>query len=401
LRSFSLLIGQAVWAACQAGVIFFLTGRPAGISLVGSLTFALAIFSPLCLLGSLNTRNLVAIGRGRTLSLLRDIYIRATVVLVAILVVVLVLLLTEKFRQFALLTFLLLILRGADQLSDVSAGYYQQHNKTKRLVFSYCGRGLISLAAVAIAYGFFNSLQIAVAVSAIATLLFVIWFDIAVPWKSLPREVKGERKEDAKDKKVSSAVKLFPFFDSLHANSLRLAMGAIFPTEIVGILGIVQTAFAPVQIFISAIALSNLRRLAILSDSSNANFKNLLNRLVLISFVIVLFFGLLWMLVDANLVGRIFPSLNPSEIKEVGVFFSLSMLLFGPTGFYAQAALIKRRDKIYGLAPLIGLGVFCIFIAASKTGVLSVGLFGLCLCFMLSNALKAVMCYLAVFRGSN
>lgn len=401
MRSFSLLVGQAVWAACQAGLIFFLSGRQEGISLVGSLTFALAIFSPICLLGSLNTRNLVAIGRGSTDSLARDVCIRAVVVMVAMVAAVVVLSLTEKFNQFTFLTVLLLVLRGADQLSDVSAGYYQNNRNIKRLMYSYCGRGLISFATLVIAYGLSSSLEIGIGVAAVATLVFVVGFDVVVPVKKLRSESKFEKKEILENKKISHAVKLFPFVDSLHANSLRLAVGASFPAEIVGIFGVIQTAFAPVQLLISAIALSNLRTLADLSESGAVRFRHVLNKLSAISFIIVIAFGLFWEFVDVRLIVIMFPVLNSSEVKEVGVLFALSMLLFGPAGFYAQAALIKRNDKVYGIAPLVGLASFCIFLVASKLGILSAGLLALCLCFLFSNALRAMMCYFSVFRRSN
>lgn|GEM_PF-1183218 len=394
------MMGQAVWAACQAGVIFFLSSRQDGIFLVGALTFALAIFSPLCLLGSLNTRNLVAIGRGKTTSLLRDVCIRAVVVLVAMLVATVVLFLTEKFNQFTFLTLLLLVLRGADQLSDVSAGYYQKHNNIMRLVFSYCGRGLIPLTVLVIAYGLSSSLAIGIGFSAVVVVIFVVWFDIYVPLRILPREAKVEEKESLEKNGISNAVKLFPFLDSLHANSLRLAVGAIFSAEIVGIFGVIQTAFAPVQIFVSALAQSNLKKLADLSDSSGSKFESLLNNLSVISFLPVVTFGLFWMIVDAPLIAGIFPFLNSSEVKQVGMSFTLSMLLFGPAGFYAQAVLIRRNDKTYGISPVAGLAFFCVFAIGSKAGVLSADLFVMCLCFLLSNALRMLMCYAAISRGS-
>lgn len=400
MRSFSLLIGQAVWAACQAGVIFFLSGRHQGISLVGSLTFALAVFSPLCLLGSLNTRNLVAIGRAKTVSLFRDVCMRIAVVLVAMLAAAIVLSLTEKFRQFTYLTLLLLVMRGADQLSDVSAGYYQKHNKTTRLVCSYCGRGLISLGSLVMTYILSSSLAIAICVAAASTLAFVGWFDVVVPLKFLPRESMVGPTE-IKGNKIGGSVKLFPFIDSLHANSLRLTVGAVFPAEVVGIFGVVQTAFAPVQILVSSLALSNLRKLADLSSSSNEKFRKLLNRLSLLSFFSVVAFGLFWFIVSERLVEGIFPFLSASEIKSSGILFALSMLLFGPVGFYAQAVLIKRKDKIYGVSPMTGLAFFCIFVGAAKIGLFAAGLFGVCFCFMLSNALRALICYVVVQRSSN
>lgn len=394
-------MGQAVWAACQAGVIFFLSGRKDGISLVGSFTFALAIFSPICLLGSLNTRNLVAIGRASTVSLLRDVCIRAAVVVVAMLVTAIVLFLTEKFSQFTYLTLLLLMLRGADQLSDVSAGYYQKHGYIKRLMYSYCGRGLVSLLTLAVVCLVTSSLSAGIGIAAISTLAFVIWFDLLVPLRTLPAPSKLEQAEVAGEKKIGGAVKIFPFLDSVHANSLRLAVGGIFSTEVVGIFGIIQTTFAPIQIIVSALALSNLRKLADLSSSNDAGFKKLVYKLSGISFMFVVGFGLFWLLIDVRLLNMAFPFLNSLQIKELGVFFTLSMLLFGPAGFYAQAALIRRQDKVYGIAPLVGLATFCIFIVASKIGLFSVDFLIICLCFLFSNAIRAAMCLKAVFRSAS
>lgn len=395
LKSFFVFAGQAVWASCQAGIVLFISGRPNGVSMIGAFTFSLAVFSPLCLLGSLNARNLIAIGRADVNAMHRDILRRAAVVLVAMVAAAGILFANEKFQEFALASMILLSLRAADQLSDVTAGYYQKANDLRRLMYSFAGRGVISVVTLISVYEISNSLLVSASAAATATIAFVVCFDVVTPLRLSKRQLLGESSKQ----RPGTLVRSFPFLDSLHANTLRMIVGMTLPAEIVGIFGVVQTTFAPVQLLVSALATSNLKKLADLSKVGDKVFRSFVMKLSGLSFAIVVAFGMFWLLVDVELLEPLFPALDASLVKEVGVRFTCGMLLFGPIGFSAQALLIKRKDFAYGLSPLIGIICFIAFYFFPVRVIVDVSFGMLCAGFLASNALRLVTCGVVLHKG--
>ncbi|WP_369652437.1 lipopolysaccharide biosynthesis protein [Variovorax sp. V213] len=360
MKSTSLQIigGQALWALTQALVILLLARQAGGVELIGTFTLALAIFTPLCLVGGLNLRNLIAIDEGKRIDIAAALILRAIVVVVALAITVVALQCTGNLNSQWLIVVALLATRALDHVSDVAAGFYQNNNRLGKIGTSFFARGCASFLPLIAIWSLGGGLGWAAVASFLTTLAAVIVFDlISIRKIKEINKDKGNPKIGVLFKALmpSLSASLFPFFDSLHSNSLRYVVFFLFSSSVLGLVGIAQTLFAPVQLLISALGYSYLPKMRMLVKAGDRDkIISLVREGSLQGLLPTAAFLILSLIVPESLLRVAFGSVDLNGLREALYMVSIAMLFFGVTGYLAQSVLAMRQERYYLLSPLIG-----------------------------------------------
>lgn len=382
--SLQILGGQALWALAQALVIFLLAKQSGGIELIGTFTLGLAIFTPLCLIGGLNLRNLIAIDEGNEIDIVAALILRAFVVVLALAVTIIALQITGNLKEQWLIIVMLLGTRAVDHVSDVAAGFYQNNNQLKRIGHSFFARGCANFLPLVIVWSLSGRLDLSVVASFLTTVVFVIFFDLLVVKKIKKPQEEGRKLGIGALFKVllpSFSASFFPFFDSLHTNSLRYAIFFLFSGSVLGLVGIAQTLFSPIQLLVSALGYIYLPRMrAIIKKGRREEIVSFVKIGGIWGAIPTIGFLVFSLTLPESLLRIAFGDIDIPGLRQALHTISIAMLFFGVAGYLAQSVLAMKEERYYMLSPLIGLTFFAavitsIYVFKSKIELTYVGVF--------------------------
>lgn len=356
--------GQAIWALGQAAVVLLLASKSM-ISLVGLLTLGLSIFAPLCLVGGLNLRTLIAIDDSNSISIAIAVRLRVIFTLLALTITVALLHIISDNPKDLMVVVALLGTRVADQLSDIAVGGFQRSGRHELIARSFAVRGFACSIPFALVWIPTGNLLVAAMASCVAAMGATAIFDLrpqltkrsAFPMDNVPNLVDFFK---GLGKSIFTAP--FPLLDSLHFNGFRYAIFMLASLEVLGLVGIAQMLYTPVQLVISAMGyryLTKARQLKV--HGTHSAFQRHVRVGTLLGLWPGIAFLLLVATVPASLLGLIFVE-QPGVGREILLVVGIVMLPLGAAGF-ASGSLVARGDVFsYLIGPVIGLLAFFLFL---------------------------------------
>ncbi len=173
-----MFVGNVVRAGCQAGMILVLAklGTPAS---VGQYVLALAITTPVMALLMLQLRAVQATDAKGEYRFGDYLALRLAMMALALAVIPSISLLSGHRRETALVIIVVAFSAGIDAVSDVVYGLLQQRERMDRIAQSMMLKGIVSLAAVAVAMLGTNRVIYAVLAMAAMRLAVLIAWDLA------------------------------------------------------------------------------------------------------------------------------------------------------------------------------------------------------------------------------
>lgn len=173
------LAGNVVYAACQWGIIMVLAklGSP---ELVGEFGLALAITAPVLIGASLSLRNVQATDTTGEYTLDHYLSLRVFTTAVALLIIAGVSACYGGAPRLAATIFLVGLAKGFESISDILFGHLQHREQMDRIARSMIVKGILSLAAVALAIHFTGNLAAAAAGMAAVWAAMLFCYDAPV-----------------------------------------------------------------------------------------------------------------------------------------------------------------------------------------------------------------------------
>lgn len=355
-----ILIGQAIWAIAQA-LIVVVVSRTGGLNLVGLLVLGLGIFSPACLLMGLNLRALIAIDNTGSIDIINAIRVRFLSITIALVFTGAVLwMIGDGVWDDWLVIILLVASRASDQSADIAIGYYQRTNRPFRIGLSFSLRGVASILPFAITIYLTGNLVTSAIVNLAAMVFVHLLIDIVPIWRSAQRSHIGGLRSFLGNLGMGLASAPYPFLDSLLINSLRYAVVALLSKEILGLVGIAQTLYAPFQLMFSAIGFSFLPRMRALvtGGSLEEQLRHLAKGVGL-----VIAGGLVFLIaaavVPAHWLFLVFHA-DGEALKIVLITIALTVLPLPVAGFITFTRLARNEVAIMSISVAIPICVLVI-----------------------------------------
>lgn len=342
----------------------FVLARNESLHLVGLVMLGLSVYAPISLLTGFNLRNRVAVDA-------EEIYQKSEVFALRLLTSTAALFLTGFLIFFytddvrsALVAFFFVATRLSDQLADVSVGFYQRDGELERIAKSLFFRSLSQVLPFIVVYSVDIDVLWASVVAAILSLMTVMYIDgglkggmfASVSGVTKPLFVGGV--------KASLQASVFPFLDSVYVNSLRYAAALFLTADSVGRIGVAQTLYAPLAMFITALGYGHLSRSSSAAKSQDWGLllKLLIKASVIGMSVVLVATVVLYIIPDGfySLVG-----LKPESMgRDAAVFVFLGLAPLAANGFACQTLLSAKLGREYSLNPMVGIFVFMLALAA-------------------------------------
>ena len=355
-----ILIGQAIWAIAQA-LIVVVVSRTGGLNLVGLLVLGLGIFSPACLLMGLNLRALIAIDNTGSIDIINAIRVRFLSITIALVFTGAVLwMIGDGVWDDWLVIILLVASRASDQSADIAIGYYQRTNRPFRIGLSFSLRGVASILPFAITIYLTGNLVTSAIVNLAAMVFVHLLIDIVPIWRSAQRSHIGGLRSFLGNLGMGLASAPFPLLDSLFVNSLRYAVAILLSKEILGLVGIAQTLYAPFQLMFSAIGFSFLPRMRALvtGGSLEEQLRHLAKGVGL-----VIAGGLVFLIaaavVPAHWLFLVFHA-DGEALKIVLITVALAVLPQPVAGFISLTRLARNEAAIMSISVGVSLCILAI-----------------------------------------
>lgn len=365
-ETFYITVGQGIWAASQALLVLYLTYN-GQMKLLGLYTLGLAIYTPICLAGGLNLRNLLSIDTENKIQPHLAIIFRIIVATVAIPITSLALYVYDKGSELWIISTILIAARISDQVSDVCAGVYQKQSKYRIIGLSYALRGVANIIPFVLSILITSNLKVA-SISVLITTIISTFVIDAYPTilRSIKDEFAGQNNIMDLFRSIRPSIlsSPFPLLDSLHMNSLRYALSFNYSAETMGLIGLAQTLYSPIQLLITSIGYTNITKVKIIVHSKNNN--NLNNNLII---------GMLIALVPSIILMTIIILLNSFLLINVSSHYEFNMIVvaiflsyipLAMSGFVSQAMISAGLMREYIISPLIGIIVFLFLFALSN-----------------------------------
>lgn len=358
LRIGSTAVGQAVWAVAQAAVILLLS-KSGEHALIGIFMLGLAIFVPLCLLGSFNLRMAVSIDRDLAFSPRLVVSFRIVVVSLAYTITAaLLFILSDSLDQWLAGT-LLIGMRAADQLGDVVAGFYTRDDRQDLVARSFFLRGIANIAPFVILFQLTHDVIITAGFTSGIAIATVAFHDLrpmlraAVP--SVKRLLVPEMLQTLRKTAMTAPI---PVLDSLHFCSFRYAIYFTASTELLGMVGVGQTLFVPFQLLSSAINFTYLPFASrVLPDANRNEVGRHLALGMLLGFSVSCLFLLSAFLLPQWLAAMLFGE-RAKDATSIVKMVALAMLAVTPSVFASSCLISLGQEKTYMLSPLVGILMF-------------------------------------------
>lgn len=167
------MTGNGIYAACQWGVVAVLA-RIGDPEMVGRFAFALAITAPMFVFSNLQLRAMQATDATREYRF-NDYLTLRVIMTVLSLAVILVVLLMGSYSLTSSITILLIALaKGADAISDIFYGLFQQHEQLHRVSKALIINGLLSVFFLGLGAYLTGSLAVGVLGYALASLITLV-----------------------------------------------------------------------------------------------------------------------------------------------------------------------------------------------------------------------------------
>lgn len=388
--SLHLVFGQAIWAVAQAVLLLFLA-QLSGLELVGVVTAGFAVFAPVALLLSLNLRTSVAINLLPGVSYGFLTLLRTVTSLVAVAAAAGVAWLVAPDPELAICAGLLLTTKFFDTLADLNVGFFQRDNRMGFIAQSLSARGIALLVAIGVSIaGQLSPLAFCAVAAAIYGLTFVL-FDMRRMLSGAARN--GQTSEESSIAATMQTVRanwmsaLFPAADNLHQNCLRLGATLLFDIEIVGLIGLALTAYAPMQLLVTAVGMKVLPQLRYRQQAGDEAGFHKLNRFGMgFGIGIALFTALAAWLVPAFLYELVFRA-DGELAKRATVLIGLAHVLLPMSGFMSQSLITSDNKVRYLLGPVLAVGVFWTGLGALYLST-PISLLEICATVLVASALR-------------
>jgi len=391
----AVVASQVVFALGQAAILLILA-RQGQLETIGVFTAGLAIFSPLCLLAGLNSRTLIAIAATSGLSAATAFQLRAIAILGSGAIAAALLIPLAPDAATLAAAVLLVGTRAADQLSDVSIGFYQRDGRMDLIARSFAIRGLAGLLPFAFVLGLGGAIPLAAAAAALGTTSAVLLLEVR-PLTAGTRTCTSPGLGTALREFLRSPAAFVPLVDSLHINAIRYALVLTSSADFLGLFGIAQAFFAPVQLLTTAIGyrrLAQARQLVERGDVLGLKRQAAVGLVLggLLSLAFLLGALLIPTSVLALAVGDAAPDAR-SALLGVAVAF----LFWAPNAMVGYPLIAANRQWAYLLAPLLGNVAFIASLALTHlTGETSV--WTVMLLFSMSLLFRVICTLVALLR---
>ena len=362
----SIVTGQAIWAVAQASIVLFLAHRGA-FSVIGAYVLGLSILTPLCLLGGLNLRVLVALDGENAICARAAILLRAAITLLALAMTGGILLIVTPERSDAISALFLVATRIGDQLSDVANGYQQKNGNHDAIGRSFLIRGAALILPFLVIFAVnmsMPSLDIMLVLGlgcAITTLLASLIVDIWPLWRR-SNALHSTWLDIGVLLRNARHIAGYPLLDSLHMNSFRYAIFLTSSAEYLGLIGVAQTLYVPFQLLGTALGYPFLSRLRETITTKPADFWRLTWQGIGMGLAIGGVFLICGVIVPEAILSTIFSG-HGASLKPALMLVGIAMLPMLACGFAAQSLAAQRVQMAYILAPTAGFLLFWCAIA--------------------------------------
>lgn len=178
------LAGNVIYAACQWGVLVALA-RLGDAAMVGEFALALALTAPVFMFANLNIRGVQATDARGEYRFGDYLGLRLVTTVLALAVVAGVVLATGYGGRVAAVILLVGLAKAFEAMSDVFHGLLQRHERMDAIAWSMIARGLLSVAALALAVWLTGELLWGAAALAGTWALVLVGYDLR--WAALAR----------------------------------------------------------------------------------------------------------------------------------------------------------------------------------------------------------------------
>jgi O-antigen/teichoic acid export membrane protein len=170
------LSGNMVYAACQWGMLIVLA-RMGSAEMVGQFALALSIITPVLMFTNLQLRSVQATDARGEYSFRDYLALRLFMAGAAMIIIGITALVTAPTAATLAVILVLAVAKGVEAISEIYYGLLQQHERMDRIAISLLLKGVVSLAALALAIYFSNSILWGSVALLIAALAVLVAFD--------------------------------------------------------------------------------------------------------------------------------------------------------------------------------------------------------------------------------
>jgi O-antigen/teichoic acid export membrane protein len=282
------LAGNAIYATCQWGMLVSIAklGTPA---MLGQFTLGLAVAAPVFMLTSLQLRAVLATDARNEYRLGHYIAPRVLGTAAGLILILTFALASHYRRDTAVVVLLVSVAKAVETLSDIVYGFWQKHERFDKIAMAMIGRGIGSVAIMAVVL--YSTRSIAVACGAMALYWFV-WLATyeCSGTRSLlasvsPGEALGTEWDMRKCKRLvalSLPLGVVMLLISLNANIPRYFVEHYCGEAALGYFAAMAYAFVAGNTVMSAMGQSAMPRLARNFDSNRPAFARLLKNMLLL-----------------------------------------------------------------------------------------------------------------------
>jgi O-antigen/teichoic acid export membrane protein len=171
------LAGNLVYACCQWGMISALA-KLSTAAVVGQFALGLAISAPVFMLTNLQLRGAQATDSQQMFRLSSYFTLRFLSTCLGLLAIAVVLAFCHYDRQTMAVVMLTAVAKAIESLSDVVAGFLQQHERLDQVAIALMARGVLSVSAFVIVFRMTQSLIAAVAATSVAWLMVLLAYEL-------------------------------------------------------------------------------------------------------------------------------------------------------------------------------------------------------------------------------
>lgn len=355
-NTLKILISQAVWATGQAGLVFILS-LTYGLEAVADYILALAIYTPIALFFSKNSRNLLAVDANKKLDVVLLLRERVLYSVIAFIITgILIFVITTTHNTFLIVLWLILA-RVSDQIADVCFGFYQRENLSNRIAWSQLFRGIGSVLLIIVGYVDVVDFVFATALYAVIYILIVLYYDVLFILKRNEQDLSVNTGLAAS----FNFSALYPFLDTIHLNSLRYFFVFLLTKQELGYLGLAQTLYMPVQLFITACGFLFITHIRDLYEKNKAIGCLHVLKGMMLGALGSLIYILFLIIIPVEYLVYVFPD-DPGKGREYLICISIIMAFFGMSGFISQILIVQGKVKKYSRGPSVGIIIFILSI---------------------------------------
>jgi O-antigen/teichoic acid export membrane protein len=390
--SLQLVFGQTVWAVAQALLLLYLA-QVSGLVLVGVVTVGFAVFAPVALLLSFNLRTSVAINLLPKLEFRLLLLFRLATSFVSVLIAATAAWAVDSGSSNAVCAALLLSTKLIDNVADLNVGLYQRDHRMGHIANSLNVRGIAILVAIGISIvAGLDALTFCALAAGLYAATFVL-FDMS------RIDLRGGNESDGPKASIRQTIgaiqknwmsALFPAADNLHQNCLRLGATLFFEISTVGLIGLALTAYAPMQLLVTAVGMKILPQLRQHQQEGDKEAFEKVRRMGMLyglgiasATVVIAFF------VPALLYEMVFKA-DGDLAKRVTVMVGLANWLLPMCGLMSLSLIASQNTKRYLFGPILAVGVFWILVGILAQ-LTTLALLHLCAAAFFASALRVLM----------